>query len=31
MDSDEAVATATQAYIYGYPLVYNLEECRRSL
>lgn len=26
MDSDEAVATATQAYIYGYPLVYNLEE-----
>jgi hypothetical protein len=26
MDSDEAVATAAQAYIYGYPLVYNLEE-----
>lgn len=26
MESNEAVAAATQAYIYGYPLVYNLEE-----
>lgn len=26
MEKSEAVAAATQAYIYGYPLVYNLEE-----
>lgn len=26
MDGNEAVAAAAQAYIYGYPLVYNLEE-----
>ena len=26
MEKSEAVTAATQAYIYGYPLVYNLEE-----